>query len=336
MKNTDLKYHFHPKKGWINDPNGLCSFRGEYHIFYQHAPNHEYPWAEPMVWGHCKTKDFLHFEELPIALTSDKEYDATGVWSGTATEYDGKIYIFYASVKGDKIQSISVAYSEDGIHFEKYAHNPVISEIPADGSGDFRDPAILMTENGNYLVIASADVKKGTGNLLLYRSDGVYDWKCVGVLREYENCRFCECPSFVKHGDGYLLSVSVAKKEGGHFFEVLYGDFDGKTFTPEIVSHFQKGPDEYAGQIFHTADGRNLLISWIPGWKYQPKEKCIGCLSLPLEITVKDGIMRAYPSEEVKYLVKTDGSIGTVTDAYIKETYVDGGREVHIELTEKP
>lgn len=59
MKNTDLKYHFHPKNGWINDPNGLCSFRGEYHIFHRHAPNHEYPWAEPMVWGTAKRKTFF-------------------------------------------------------------------------------------------------------------------------------------------------------------------------------------------------------------------------------------------------------------------------------------
>ena len=63
-----LRYHFSTKKGWINDPNGLVWFNGYYHIFYQHSPNFEKPWQENMHWGHARTKDFLKFEELPVAL----------------------------------------------------------------------------------------------------------------------------------------------------------------------------------------------------------------------------------------------------------------------------
>ena len=65
---AELKYHFTTKKGWINDPNGLVYFNGYYHIFYQHSPNFEKPWQENMHWGHARTKDFLNYEELPIAL----------------------------------------------------------------------------------------------------------------------------------------------------------------------------------------------------------------------------------------------------------------------------
>lgn len=329
LTNADFKCHFHPKKGWLNDPNGLSYFGGQYHIFYQHLPDSEYPDGSSMHWGHAVTKDFLNFEELPTAIDPDMPYDVSGVWSGTAIEKDGMLYAFYASLDGERKQTVSVAYSKDGVNFEKYPGNPVISDYPADGSADFRDPAILYDGGKYYLVIASADRKKNTGNMLLYTSDDVFNWEYCGVLKEYEDCRYCECPSFVKCGDGYILSVSVCPNHSNHYFEVMYGSFDGRSFNAEIVSHFQKGPDEYAGQIFHAPDGRNILISWIPGWDYQPKEKCIGCLSLPLELTVSDGKIKAYPVKEVQSVVDGDG---TVTDAYIKEEYINHGEEVRIRL----
>ncbi len=334
LTNAALRWHYHPAAGWINDPNGLCFFRGEYHFFYQHAPEHEYPWAEPMVWGHCRTKDFLRYEELPVAIRGDMPYDAGGVWSGTAAERDGLLYAFYASVDADGRQTISAAVSGDGIRFGKYAGNPVIREIPEDGSRNFRDPAVLLDpEKGDFLVVASGDTRKGTGNLLLYRGEDLFTWKYVGVLYEYGDCRYCECPSFVRAGDGYLLSVSVVRRDGSHYFEVLAGGFDGRCFTPRVTSRFQKGPDEYAGQIFHAPDGRNILVSWIPGWGYQPKEKCIGCLSLPLEVRLEGDTVTAYPVEELRHLT---GGGDEIVDGYIRERYPEHGREVRIELLRKP
>ena len=146
-----LKYHYRPKHGWINDPNGLVYFKGYYHIFYQHAPDYEVPWQQPMHWGHARTKDFLTFEELPVALYPDTPYDADGCWSGTAIVKDDTLYLLYASVLKDEwgkhsCQTVSVAYSKDGIHFEKHAGNPVIDRFPPDGGKDFRDPAVCCID----------------------------------------------------------------------------------------------------------------------------------------------------------------------------------------------
>ena len=87
-----------------------------------------------MHWGHARTKDFLQWEELPIALYPDREYDKGGCWSGTAIVKDDTLYLFYASIdEKTKAQTVSAAYSSDGIHFEKYPGNPVIKHYPSAG-----------------------------------------------------------------------------------------------------------------------------------------------------------------------------------------------------------
>ena len=47
-----------------------------------------------MHWGHARTKDFVTWEELPVALYPDRDYDSNGCWSGTAIEKDGVLYLY--------------------------------------------------------------------------------------------------------------------------------------------------------------------------------------------------------------------------------------------------
>lgn len=326
--NTNLKYHYRPKKGWMNDPNGLIYFDGYYHLFYQHAPDCEQPFKHAMFWGHARTRDFLSWEELPVAIKNDKSYDEGGCWSGTATEKDGILYLFYASVieskgYGHYPQTVSVAYSKDGINFEKYEGNPVIDTFPKEGSKDFRDPAVIKTKDKYYLVMATGNREDNAARLLVYESDNLFDWKYNGVLHEWlggdtDKMLYAECPSFMKHGDKYVLCTSFVKEPDTCCFAIMYGDFDGSKFIPEISSEIQMGPDQYAGQAFTDHLGRNILISWIPGWKYAGEPKSIGCLSLPMEITVKDGKIYAYPVKEVQHLLKdSDENVEITSDGFI-------------------
>lgn len=309
----------------MNDPNGLIYFNGYYHAFYQHAPNSEQPFKHPMEWGHARTKDFLNWEELPVAIKADMPYDSGGCWSGTAIQKDGVLYLFYASVIENKDgyghfpQTVSVAYSKDGINFEKYQGNPIIDTFPKEGSKDFRDPAVLKLKDKFYLVMASANPVDNAARLLVYESKTLFDWKYNGVLYEWlgdENNQmlYAECPSFMKLGNKYLLSASVARRPEVLNFAIMYGEFDGFKFTPDIKGEIQFGPDQYAGQVFTDHLGRNILISWIPGWKYSKEPTSLGCLSLPMEIIVKDRKIYAYPVKEVQHLLKDSDECVQITD----------------------
>lgn len=84
-----LHYHFMAKAQWMNDPSGLVSYGGYYHVFYQHNP-YAPRWGS-MHWGHARTKDFLSWEHLPVALAPSEEYDLDGCFSGSAVVADGQM-----------------------------------------------------------------------------------------------------------------------------------------------------------------------------------------------------------------------------------------------------
>ncbi len=362
MNYTNLTYHYRPKKGWINDPNGLVYFQGYYHVFYQHSPNYEVPWKEPMHWGHARTKDFLHWEELPIALYPDTQYDKNGCWSGTAIVKDNVLFLIYSSIRSDDTvtneQTVSIAYSTNGVDFKKYENNPVIASYPIDGGPDFRDPAVCMVGEQYYCIMATGHPASQKARLLLYKSNDLFHWEYVDVVSEWEQCRYAECPSLVAAENGrYLLTASVCPLEQEHYFSVMYGFFEGNKFKVEYRAEIDKGPDQYAGQVFQDHKGRNLMISWLPGWKYSGyAEKDVGCLSLPKELRFQNGKIYGYPPKELQPLLKDsdecckrteDGFIiaregrepvvcsckidelKILRDSYIVEVFVNGGESIY-------
>lgn len=312
-----LKYHFMAPAYWINDPNGLIYFNGEYHMFYQHNP-YAPRWGS-MHWGHAKSKDLVHWEHLPIALAPSEDYDLDkrgGCFSGSAVDDKGTLAIVYtgaATRNGKLIQSQCLATSTDGIIFEKYEGNPVIPESPEEGSIDFRDPKVWKHDDKWYVVIGSC--KDGKGKALLYYSDNLRKWDYVGVLAESDGSlgTMWECPDFFPIGNKYVLIFSPMGMMGKNTFYVV-GDMDYKTakFTWDIIGEVDYGFDYYVTQTFLDGKGRRIIIGWINAWNWMPwwkgfgfpaaKNWC-GAMSIPRIVELDDdGRLRFQPVEELKIL----------------------------------
>ena len=151
-------YHANVPSGWANDPNGTIFYGGKAHLFYQHYP-HKPEWGT-MHWGHFATTDFVHWENLPIALVPDQDYEVVcGCCSGSIIEKDGKMFLLYTAAQPE-LQRQCMAVSEDGVRFEKNPDNPIITADmlhPEVSYKDFRDPR-LFKKGDCYYLIAGARV----------------------------------------------------------------------------------------------------------------------------------------------------------------------------------
>lgn len=319
-------YHFMPETGWLNDPNGLIYFRGKYHFFYQYNPYDGF-WS-CMHWGHAISDDMLHWEYLPLALAPSETYDnhpKGGCFSGSAIEHDGKLFLMYTGTANNGNgfeQSQCIAYSEDGIHFEKYEGNPVIT-APEGIPGDyFRDPKLWKHED-TYYVICGAN-RDGMAQALLYKSQDMFHWDYVNVLAESrgEWGYMWECPDFYPVGDKYVLMFSpMGGKERTSVY--LVGDFDydtGKFYT-NVSGEIDWGFDYYAPQSFLAPDGRRIIVGWANAWDWMPfwkdwgptyLEGWCGFFNIPREVELcEDNTLRFRPIHELEVLQKKKTEIGT-------------------------
>ncbi|WP_345331179.1 DUF4980 domain-containing protein [Mucilaginibacter defluvii] len=302
------QFHFTTRRGWINDPNGLIFYEGEYHLFYQHNP-YEKEW-ENMSWGHAVSKDMIHWQELPVALSPD---DLGTMFSGsTVIDYNntagfnkGKTPAMIATytVDGHGKQVQCMAYSLDkGRTWTKYKGNPLIDSKEKWNSQDTRDPRVFWYAPGKHWVLV---LNERDGHSI-YNSANLKDW-----VYQSHTTGFWECP------DLFELPVDGDKGKTkwvmyGASNTYMIGSFDGKKFTPESGKHYFSTGTIYAAQTFTNipeSDGRRIQIGW--GRLSHPGMPFNGIMLLPTELTLKttkNGVrLFSMPIRETEQLFEKTG-----------------------------
>ena len=322
-------FHLTPWIGWMNDPNGFSWYQGQYHMFFQYHP-YDSHWG-PMHWGHAVSRDLLHWEFLPCALAPDMPYDKDGCFSGSAIDLpDGRQLLMYTGVRHEtgcdgqvrEVQTQNLAFG-DGVNYEKYAGNPILTEtdLPEGGSRyDFRDPKILRLPDGSYRALLANNHFGEGGQILAYQSKDAVHWSLVGPIAENHNRigLMWECPDLF-HLDGYDVLLASAQDmlpkdfeyhNGNGSFDLLgHRNGENGAFLEESDHAADYGIDFYAPQTVLTPDGRRVMIGWMQNWdtcnlhtRWVP---WFGQMSLPRELSVKNGILYQKPLRELKAL-RTD------------------------------
>ncbi|MBD0294425.1 MAG: DUF4980 domain-containing protein, partial [Flavisolibacter sp.] len=283
--------HFTSRRGWLNDPNGLIYYNGEYHMYYQHNP---YGWAwGNMHWGHAVSKDMLHWKELPDALYPVSGTDAA--FSGSAVTdpkntagfrkngIDPLIAVYTSTGRGE---CLKLSY-DNGRTFTEYEGNPVLAHRG-------RDPKVFWYEPGNHWVMIVYDFshtkKMSLGQEaiinqhLIYTSPDLKNWTYQsGVAGFFECPELFQLPVEGKPG----VSKWIMYDATGRY---IVGDFDGKTFS--INQHLKKydygGGYFYASQTYNnTPDNRRIQVGWGRGITH-PGMPFNQPMLFPTELTLKE------------------------------------------------
>lgn len=250
-----LAFHMSPTVGWMNDPNGLVYFNGQYHLYYQAYPYRTKPGQ--MVWSHFVSPDLISFEDRGVALSLDDLGE--NAYSGGAIVKDNELHIFYTlhleknpqyirydgeiheggevfneelneqrktaprPVEGLDIKEEHVYHSSsiDGEEFEKGVMVFDNESLPKKYSrNDFRDPCPVKIGDTYYLFIGGKDEVINQGVVIVLKGKTLDHFEyafSIGPL--YELGDMGECPSYFRIGDKDVVIAcgSNTVKKGNDF-----------------------------------------------------------------------------------------------------------------------
>ncbi|GHG06389.1 invertase [Deinococcus piscis] len=299
-------YHVQPPTGLLNDPNGFCFWRGQYHLFYQWFPLG--PVHGLKYWRHVTSPDLLHWEDLGVGIAPDTPYDSHGAYSGSAWPLEDELLIAYTGNHRDAAWQRTpyqlTAHWNGTLHKDA----PFLSGPPAGYTEHVRDPK-LWAEEGEFFVVLGAQREDETGAALVLRSPDAREWSLVGELhtglREFGY--MWECPDLF-HLDGadvLLICPQGLPSQGERWRNVyqsgyLLGQLDRETWqlTHGDFAELDGGFDFYAPQTTLGAGGERLLVGWmgLPDMTYPTDTHgWAHCLTLPRVLSVEGGQLRQRP-----------------------------------------
>ncbi len=262
-------YHHTPKRGWMNDPNGMFYKDGVWHLFYQYNP-YGSMWGN-MHWGHSSSADLVHWKDEGVALAPD----AWGtMFSGSCVTDNGNIVAMYTTSRptpfGGDVQAQCIAFSKDnGKTFRKYEGNPVLTAEEK----DFRDPRPFWNEDikaWNLILAVGQEMR-------IYSSPDLKKWKYESSFGKEYGCHggVWECPDLFPIGQSkkwvLICNINPGGPFGGSATQYFVGQFDGHKFTCEHqdTRWMDYGKDHYATVSFCNApDNRRTVMAWMSNWQY--------------------------------------------------------------------
>ncbi|MFD1773332.1 glycoside hydrolase family 32 protein [Paenibacillus rhizophilus] len=333
-------YHIQPKTGLLNDPNGFAFFQGEYHLFYQWFPLG--PVHGLKYWYHTSSPDLVHWTNRGVALRPDRNFDSHGVYSGSAIEHDGRLYLMYTGNTRDdnweRLPYQCMAQMEKDGSIHKF-QSPVIGGPPSGYTDHYRDPKVWH-QDGFFYAVIGAQRSNLTGCAVLYRSIDLHKWELLGELRTGlpDFGYMWECPDYFElAGQGILCFCPQGARldEPGNIYPAGYLigeplDVETRDFRHGDFRLLDRGFDFYAPQTTLTPDGRRILVGWmgLPDVPYPTDDHgWAHCLTLPRELRVEGGRLYQLPARELQALRgKESFSIGKISDGTYSPPGFSGSR----------
>ena len=228
-----LGHHLMPPVGWLNDPNGLCWYKGRYHVFFQYAPFDVEGGLK--FWGHYTSEDLVDWKYEGTALYPDSPYDCHGVYSGSAFIENGTIHYFYTGnlkyfdrddydyINSGRGSNTVTFTSKDGYNFTKKELLMTTNDYPDDMSNHVRDPKIFKKNDKYYMVLGARD-KEGIGMILLYESADLKNWTYKNRITTPQKFGYMwECPDlFEIDGKLYIICCPQGVETQGIDYENVH------------------------------------------------------------------------------------------------------------------
>ena len=152
----------------------------------------------------------MHFTETGVRVLPDTKLDSHGAYSGSAMQFDDKLFLFYTGNVRDENwvrhpYQIGALLDKEG-KIEKI--DKVLIEQPAGATDHFRDPQIFNYKGQFYAIVGGQNLDK-QGYVKLYKAvDNDYtNWETLGDL-DFDNDKtayMMECPNLVFINDQPVL-----------------------------------------------------------------------------------------------------------------------------------